>query len=110
MGKIVVHERMIGSQYFGSNNQLQIPLKGRVISIAIQNMDVSADRLLIGWNENATTKNYLNPSESKPYGPNRSDDEYQEKQVIYLAFENSNSSNRGLVTIQMDVEDKSNPC
>jgi hypothetical protein len=66
-----------------------VTLSGKVVSVSITNMSNSSNELLIGWDENPSTKNFLSQGESRPYGP-FNDGQYLTGQSIKFAFANIN--------------------
>jgi hypothetical protein len=113
MGKQI---RILEQQIGGNENNAPtvqspkvIDLHGRVVSVAITNMSGSANELIIGWNENPSTKNYLSQGESRVYGP-YNDGQYVSEQAIKFAFANvgggalNSGINQALVIISYETD------
>lgn len=85
------------------SGQKILKLSGRVKSVAITCQDVSNNKLLIGWNENASTKDYLNPGESYSVTPDTGN--YLDGNELRFAFDNANlGTNQALVKITYETE------
>lgn len=101
---------MSGKAELVSNLQItgkkQIPLKGKVKSVAITCQDVSANKLLIGWNESPSTKDYLSPGESYAVTPDQGN--FLDGNEIRLDFATDNpittQTNQALVKITYETD------
>jgi hypothetical protein len=93
------------------NNPKVIVLPDKVVALSITNMANSSNELLIGWDENPSTKNFLSQSESRPYGP-YSEGQYIAKQAVKFAFVNIGGGalnpgvNQALVSMAVETDEE----
>lgn len=83
-----------------------IQLPNKTVSVSITNMINSGNDLWIGWDEDPSTKNFLQQGQSRPYGPFRTDD-YMINNALKFAFSDANPAvpNQALIVIAYEAED-----
>lgn len=88
----------INSTWVG-NNQMIFNTKGqKIVSISVTNLSKSADSLLIGLNEDASSKLYLQAGQSFPLGP-YNDDQYCNDNQVKFKWDGSNPDNSGVIVV-----------
>lgn len=86
-----------------------VTLPPNTVSVSITCMENSANNLLIGWDENASSKNYLSQGESRGYGPYL-EGQYMGNRALRFAWLDVatgtvlTGSNQGLVIFSYEVE------
>lgn len=98
MQQIKLSSVQINSSYNG-NNQLTLNTRGQqIVSISITCLSPSVDNLLIGFNEDPSTKFYLQAGQSVPLGP-YNDDQYINDNQIKFLWEGNNAANSAVIVI-----------
>lgn len=84
-----------------------IVLPKTTVAVSITNMYNSTNDLLIGWNEDASSKNYLTQGDSRGYGP-YNDGQYIGDQILRFKFQSIAAGttllgiNQGLLIISIE--------
>lgn len=111
MGKqIKIYEQQVTGTPTPSSPKV-IDLPGKVVAVSITNMANSSNELIIGWDENPSTKNFLSQGESRAYGP-YNEGQYIAHQSIRFAFTNISGGslnagvNQALVIISYETNEE----
>jgi hypothetical protein len=111
MGKRILIQEIAINNTPTPQSPYVISLTGKVVSVAITNMNNSSNELIIGWGESPSPKNYLSQGESRAYGPYPVD-RYITGQALRLAFANvaggalNAGVNQALVIISTETEEE----